>query len=211
MQSRWRANAMYEDSSSDEDGPAGCSLYSVLPKGGRPHYKAALRAFRRAHNRSSYISHLRRRGVAVLDPQTSMNRSTSALSLKPVRSRAAEAEQHGGPAGASAESAAAWVAERPPASSSGQEAGEEDAVDDAEGLDGVVRLPFAMASEGAVEALGWLARAVEAGECSLETHPRPAANISLAQDLPFMAAELLRILFHAYRQWWRRVMALPLI
>lgn len=165
MQTRWRANATYEDSSSDDEGPAGCSLYSVLPQVSRPHYKAALRAFRRAHNRRSYISHLRRRGVAVLDPHPSVTCGASALSVKPVSSAAGEAE-HGGPAVAAEECAVAGAAQRPASSATGQAEGEEDAVDDADGLDGVVRLPFAMASEGAAAALGWLARAVEAGAYS---------------------------------------------
>lgn len=158
---------MYEDSSSDEDGPQGGSLYGVLRTASRPHYKAALRAFRRAHNRASYIAHLRRRGVAVLDSQPPPRRSDSDTpqAVASAGSEAARAARQGATAAAPSELAAAEAGRGPDMSDDGNSAAAEEGLDDAEGIDGVVRLPFALASEGAVEALRWLARAVDAGTC----------------------------------------------
>jgi hypothetical protein len=53
------------DSSSDEEGPEGSSLYWQLPKDHRQHYKPVLQAMRRARVRRSYILYLSEHGFHV--------------------------------------------------------------------------------------------------------------------------------------------------
>lgn len=67
MQERGMLLLQCPDSSSDEEGPSGTSIYWHLPRPHRSHYKSILRAFRRAHNRLSYISFLRARGFSAID------------------------------------------------------------------------------------------------------------------------------------------------
>eukprot|EP00892_Ulva_mutabilis_P003853 jgi/Ulvmu1/183/UM001_0187.1 len=146
----WRASAMYEDSSSDEEGEGGASLYLLLPKESRRHYKPALRAFRRAHNRHSYIKHLRRRGVAVLDRQAS---TLATGGSSPVMVCESAYSTH----------TTAAAAERAVQQNELVEDSGPAEVDETEGLDGVVRLPFALAPEGAYSALSGIARSIDAG------------------------------------------------
>jgi hypothetical protein len=70
MQHRRQEIFAYEDSSSDDEGPGGSSLYWQLAKGHQKHYKAVLRAMRRARVRSSYIEYLSTHGFRVSDQPT---------------------------------------------------------------------------------------------------------------------------------------------
>lgn len=67
MQKQWKAITAYEDSSTDEEGPEGSSIFWTLPLSHRSEYKPVLRAMRRAHNRRYYLSQLQRRGVLTMN------------------------------------------------------------------------------------------------------------------------------------------------
>lgn len=156
---------MYEDSSSDDDGPGGSSLYLLLAKRSRPHYKSILRAFRRAHNRKSYIGLLRRRGAAVLDPPLpALKVDAASLSPRGLPEVGSIREEANAFCGSTSISSA--VDGEKGGGGPMDSDGEADEDRDMGGLHGVVRLPFALASEGAMKALESLARAMEAGSCT---------------------------------------------
>jgi hypothetical protein len=67
MQTRWKAITSYEDSSSDEEGPDGSSIYWSIPVSHRADYKPTLRAMRRAHHRRTYLAQLQRLGILTID------------------------------------------------------------------------------------------------------------------------------------------------
>lgn len=66
-QGAWDVAVLYEDSSTDDEGVDGRSLYWSLPAPSRPCYRAVLRALRRARNRVACIASLTARGLEVLD------------------------------------------------------------------------------------------------------------------------------------------------
>ena len=66
VQERMARYALYEDSSSDEEGPGGRSLFWTLPQEHKARYKDVLRALRRARNRAAYVELLRSRVRAQL-------------------------------------------------------------------------------------------------------------------------------------------------
>jgi hypothetical protein len=67
MQRRWKAITAYEDSSTDEEGPDGTSIYWCIPLSHRAEYKPCLRAMRRAHHRRAYLTHLQRLCILTID------------------------------------------------------------------------------------------------------------------------------------------------
>ena len=67
MQRRWKAITGYQDSSTDEEGPEGSSIFWKLPLSHRTEYKPIVRAMRRAQHRRAYLTQLQRRGVLTMD------------------------------------------------------------------------------------------------------------------------------------------------
>ena len=101
--------ALYEDSSDDELGENGSSLYWQLPPEHRGHYRQVLQATRRARNRLAYVQHLDARGVAASDAPavdvSAATRASTPVAVPAMRSGAPDA-----PAPASGEQAAAGAA-----------------------------------------------------------------------------------------------------
>lgn len=163
-------------------------MYFLFPKDSRSHYKSALRAFRRAHNRSSYIKHLRRRGVAVLEPQASLVASPASTGSGGGPPKLTSV---GSGAGGGLQAATDKYAAEPDLNEECvADAGGQDEADDAEGLDGVVRLPFALASKGAFDALRWLAQAVEEGMVQPTSHPAEWLHCNLVRALEGYQADV---------------------
>jgi hypothetical protein len=77
MQRRWKAITAYKDSSTDEEGPAGASIYWSLPFRFRAEYKATLRAMRRAYHRRAYLTQLQRMGILTVDVHPSVLKQTA--------------------------------------------------------------------------------------------------------------------------------------
>jgi hypothetical protein len=106
MQERMQRLALYEDSSSDEEGPGGTSLYWHLPPAQRCRYKPALRAMCRARNRRAYVSHLSAQGIAVKDVPPAgpkVRKRKGAASQAPASLRPAEAVANEAPDALAAE------------------------------------------------------------------------------------------------------------
>lgn len=72
IQRKWKTITAYEDSSTDEEGPGGSSIYWKLPLNYRSDYKLIVRAMRRARHRRAYLTHMQRRGVLTVDVHPSL-------------------------------------------------------------------------------------------------------------------------------------------